>query len=80
MSKTITLRLGDDLYERFSSLAKLENRGISNLIETLAFRKMEEDQFVSDDEMTAIWLDKPLMKKLQTGSKQAKNRQGTFVD
>lgn len=80
MSKTITIRLGDDVYERFSTLAKQKNRGISNLIETLAFRKMEEDQFVSDDEMASIWLDKALIKNLQTGSAQAKKRQGNFVD
>lgn len=80
MSKTITLRLGDEEYKRFSALAKQEKRGISNLIETLAFRKMEEDQFLSDDEMDAIWLDKPLIKRLQSGSKQAKQHQGNFID
>ena len=41
MSKTITLRISEDHYEAFKQYAKTENRKISNAIETLAMKELE---------------------------------------
>ena len=39
MPKTITLRLEDEIYKKFSNAASEEHRSMSNLIETLALKK-----------------------------------------
>ena len=54
MSKTITLRVKDEIYNIFLEMAKAENRSISNLIETAALNKIREQQFVDDVEMAEI--------------------------
>ena len=51
MSKTITLRVSEDHYEAFKQYAKRENRKISNAIETLALKQLENVQFADELEM-----------------------------
>jgi predicted CopG family antitoxin len=79
MAKTITLRVADETYEKFAAAAKVERRSLSNLIEILALKKLDEDIFVDQIEMDEILANTELIKKLQRGSKQAKNRKGAFV-
>jgi len=80
MPKTITLRLDDDSYNKFSKLATADNRSISNLIETLALKKLNEVLFVDDFEMEEILSNKELLNGLKTGSKQARERKGKFIE
>jgi len=79
MAKTITLRVTDETYEKFMAAAKVEKRPLSNMIEILALKKLDEDIFVDQIEMDEILTNTELMKKLQRGSKQAKARKGSFV-
>lgn len=80
MSKTVTLRLKDDIYNVFVEAAQAENRSISNLIETAALNRIREQQFVDDVEMAEIFADRELVQRLRQGSKEAKARKGRFVD
>ncbi len=80
MAKTVTLRLPDDLYEKFALAARAERRSISNLIEVLASRKMEEDLFVDRLEMDEILSDSVLMERLKRGAKEAQQRKGRYVE
>jgi predicted CopG family antitoxin len=80
MSKTITLRLDEETYKQFLSAAKADNRSISNLIQTLAMRKLQEESVMDDPEMAEILADKELIASLKKGSTQAKDRKGRFVD
>lgn len=80
MSKTITLRLKDDVYNAFLEAALAENRSISNLIETAAISKIREQQFVDDVEMAEILEDRNLMKRIGQGSREARLRKGSFVE
>ena len=80
MAKTITLRVTDETYEKFMAAAKVEKRSLSNMIEILALKKLDEDIFVDQIEMDEILANTELMKKLQRGSKQAKARKGSFVE
>jgi predicted transcriptional regulator len=80
MSKTVTLRLKDDVYRAFLEAAQAENRPLSNLIETAALSKIREQQFVDDVEMAEILADKDLLKRIQKGSREAKLRKGRFVE
>jgi predicted CopG family antitoxin len=79
MAKTITLRVADETYEKLMAAAKVEKRSLSNLIEVLALKKLDEEIFVDQIEMDEILASTKLMKKLQRGTKQAKDRKGTFV-
>lgn len=44
MSKTVTIRLEDNIYDIFKKIAQEENRTLPNLIETAAMRYLEEIQ------------------------------------
>ena len=80
MSKTITIRLKDEIYNIFLETAKAENRSISNLIETAALNKIREQQFVDDVEMAEILSNQDLLKRIKEGSDEAKNLKGRFVE
>jgi len=80
MSKTITLRLDDEEYNKFAAAARSVKRPISNLINFLALRKLEEDSFVDDLEIEEILGDRDLSRRLQRGSQEVKEMKGSFVD
>ncbi|MCW9096014.1 MAG: DUF6290 family protein [Ignavibacteriaceae bacterium] len=80
MSKTITLRLKDEIYNIFLETAKAENRSISNLIETAALNKIREQQFVDDVEMAEILSNQDLLRRIKEGSNEAKSLKGRFVE
>jgi len=79
MPKTITLRLDDKVYDKLQKAAAHDNRSISNLIETLALRKLEEDIFVNTSEMQEIVSNVKLMHKLKRGHLDAKSRKGKLI-
>jgi predicted transcriptional regulator len=80
MSKTVTLRLTDAVYQELREAAESENRPLSNLIETAALARIREQQFVDDAEMAEILEDERLLKRLRAASRQARQRKGAFVD
>lgn len=79
MSKTVTIRLNDNIYNLFRALADSDNRPLSNFIETSALRYIEEHQFVDDFEMTEIKNNQDLNKSLKRGIKDAKSGRGRFI-
>ena len=80
MSKTVTLRLKENVYQIFAEAAQAENRSLSNLIETAALNKLREQQFIDDAEMAEILADENLVARIRRGSKQAKAHKGRFVE
>jgi hypothetical protein len=80
MPKTITLRVSEDHYEVFKEYARMENRNISNAIETLALKQIEKIRFANEDEMDGILSDDKLVRRIKAGAKQAKERKGRFVE
>lgn len=80
MSKTVTLRLKDDVYKAFLEAARAENRSLANLIETAAFNKIREQQFADDTEMAELLSNHALMQRIKQGSQEAKIRKGRFVE
>jgi len=79
MSRTVTLRLPDQTYERFRTLAERENRPLSNFIETAASRYVEAAQFVDEFEMEEIRGNAELNRSLKRGVKDAQAGRGRFV-
>ncbi len=80
MSKTVTLRLNENIYNMFRNLATSENRTLSNFIETSVLRSIEQSQFVDEFEMTEIRNNKELNASLKQGIKDIKANKGRFVD
>lgn len=73
MSKTITLRLNDQKYELLKKYAELDNRAISNFIETAALRYISEIEMVDEFEMEEINSNKELLSALKNGVKDSKS-------
>ena len=79
MSRVVTLRLPDETYEQFRTLAERENRPLSNFIETAALRYVETEQFAGEFEMEEIRSNTELNRSLKRGMKDAKAGRGHFV-
>lgn len=79
MSKTITLRLNDEVYQKFKSIAIQDNRPISNFIETAALRFVEEHEYVDEFEIAEIRDNASLNKSIKSGLRDAKAKRGRFV-
>ena len=80
MSKSVTLQLGEDVYEELREAAAAERRPLANLIETAALARIREAQFVDDAETAEIMGDQALVRRLKAGSRQARRREGHFVE
>ena len=80
MTKTITLRLQDNKYQRFKQLAEYDNRSISNFIENAALRFIEEEEYLDDFENDEILSNKELMGSIQQGYEESIEGKGKLVE
>lgn len=80
MSKTVTLRLNQNIYELFRAMAESDNRTLSNFIETSAMRYIEEHEYVDDYEMGEIRENQQLNRSLKRSLKDMKSQKGKFVE
>ncbi|MEI8371599.1 MAG: CopG family transcriptional regulator [Planctomycetota bacterium] len=80
MSKTVTLRLSDDVYQLFRQSAESDNRPLSNFIETATLRFIEQSELVDDSEMAEIHGNTSLNCSLDRGHTDARSKRGRFVD
>ncbi len=78
-TRTVTMRLPENLYETISTLAKQDNRPISNYIETITMRFIEEESLMDELELKSIQKNKPLMNRIKKGHESAKIGKGRFV-
>ena len=79
MSKTVTLRLNDDIYSKFRAFAESDNRSLSNFIETSALRYISESEYIDEFEMAEIDSNKGLQASLKRAFKDAKNKKGAII-
>ena len=79
MTKIVTMRIDENLLKQFNNFAKLENRSLSNFIETATKKYIKEIELTYDFEAKEILENKPLLKKLANGRKDAKSKRGKFV-
>ena len=80
MSKTVTMRLNDKIYNMFRNLAQNENRTLSNFIETSVLRFIEQNQYVDEYEMAEIQSNQELNKSLKHALIDVKVQRGRFVE
>ena len=79
MSKTVTLRLDEKIYKQFRELAEQDNRPLSNFIETVALRYIEEHGYVNEFEMAEIRQNEYLNRSIRNGLQDAKSERGQFA-
>ena len=80
MSKTVTLRLSDDVYQLFRQSAESDNRPLSNFIETATKRFIEQSELADESEIAEIRGSAPLNRRLRRGYGDARSKRGRFVD
>ncbi|HET7710475.1 MAG TPA: ribbon-helix-helix protein, CopG family [Thermoanaerobaculia bacterium] len=80
MSRIVTLRLDDTVYDELKEAAAAERRSLSNLIENAALAKIREERFADDAEMREILMNERLTSRLRKGSRDAARRKGRFVE
>ncbi|MBK6608349.1 MAG: CopG family transcriptional regulator [Leptospiraceae bacterium] len=78
MTKIVTMRIDENLLKQFNNFAKLENRSLSNFIETATKKYINEMELTDDFETKEILENKSLLKKLANGRKDAKSKQKRF--
>ncbi|PJZ57998.1 CopG family transcriptional regulator [Leptospira barantonii] len=71
MSKTITLRIDDPIYDIFKKAAEGERRTISNFVENATIQYLTNEFYASDEEMDEILSNKQLVSSLKKGIKEA---------
>lgn len=79
VTKTVTMRLPVNVYNQISSLAKEDNRPISNYLETIALRYIEQSALVDEFEMKEIRENKSLLERIKKGHESAKKGRGRFA-
>lgn len=79
MTKTVTLRLNEEVYKLFKELAEHDNRPLSNFIETAALRFVEKLEYVDEFEMAEIKNNTSLNRSLKNGLRDAKAKRGRFA-
>jgi len=79
MSKTVTLRLNDEVYKKFRGLAEQDNRPLSNFIETAALRFIEEHEYADEFETAEIRGNQELNRSIKRGLRDSKAKKGRFV-
>ena len=79
MSKTVTLRLDEAVYQRFRVMAERDNRPLANFIETAVLRYLEGKEYVDEFEMAEIRTNRSLNASIEQGLADAEARRGHFV-
>ena len=79
MSKTVTLRLNEEVYQRFGSMAERDNRPLSNFIETAVLRYLEREEYVDEFEMAETRQNTELNESIERGVADAKAGRGSFA-
>ena len=72
MSKTITLRVNDHVYQMIKTAADGQRRNLSNFIEFATLQYLTSATYVDDEEMDLILSDTELLSNLQQGLEDIK--------
>ncbi|GJM40244.1 MAG: hypothetical protein DHS20C20_05260 [Ardenticatenaceae bacterium] len=79
MSKTITLRVNDDVYQMIKTAADGQRRNLSNFIEFATLQYLTSSTYVDDAEMELILNDAELVANLRQGLEDIKKGDYTIV-
>ncbi len=80
MSKTITIRIADNIYDLFKLAADGEHRSISNFIEYASLNYLTNELHVSDDEMNEILSNNEMVKSIKNGLMDVEKGNYTIIE
>jgi hypothetical protein len=80
MTKTITLRLQENKYQKFKQLSECDNRSILNFVENAALRFIEEVEYLDNFGNEEILSNKELMGSIQSGFEQSLEGKGKLIE
>jgi hypothetical protein len=80
VSKTVTLRLSDDVYQFFRQSAENDNRSLSNFIETATRRFIEQSELADESETAEIRHNAAINRSIRRGHAGARSKRGRSVD
>ena len=78
MTKCVTLRIDEEVYKIFKTIAEQEKRPLSNFIETAALRYIKEFEFVDEFEMAEINNNTDLKDSMKRGIEDYEKSRGQF--
>jgi len=79
MSKTVTLRIDDQVYQTIKLAAEGQRRNLSNFIEFATLQYLSSTTYVDEVEMNEILSDKQLVNRLKSGLDDMKKGDYTIV-
>lgn len=79
MSKTITIRVDEDVYQMIKTAADGQRRNLSNFIEFATLQYLTSTSYVDDEEMELILNDAELAANLRQGLEDVKKGDYTIV-
>ncbi|TVR94106.1 MAG: ribbon-helix-helix protein, CopG family [Spirochaetaceae bacterium] len=79
MTKTVSLRIDEELYNSLKVHAEAENRSISNFIETATMKYIEEIEYADELEMENILSNEGLVARIKQGTEDANSGRGRLV-
>lgn len=79
MSKTVTLRINDQVYQMIKTAAAGQRRNLSNFIEFATLQYLASSTYVEDEEMKQILADSELVSNLKNGMQDVKSGDYTIV-
>jgi predicted transcriptional regulator len=80
MSKTVTLRLSDDVYQLFRQCAEDDNRSLSNFIETATLRFIELSNMTDEAETAEGSSDEAANRNIAPRRADARSKRGVSVE
>ncbi len=80
MPKTITVRVDDSTYNKIKTAADSERRTISNFIENATMSYVENNSFISDEEMKEILGNNELVENLRKSMEDIKEGNYRIVE
>lgn len=79
MAKTVTIRIDEKTYKKFTRMARAESRSLANFIETAVNHHIRESAFVDDAEMADILSSEELVERIRAGSRDARTKEGRMI-
>ncbi len=79
MTKTITIRVDDDVYQMIKTAADGQRRNLSNFIEFATLQYLTSATYIDDAEMELILNDAELVANLRQGLEDIKKGNYTIV-
>jgi len=78
--QVITSRLQENKFQKFKQLAECDNQSISNFIENVDLRYIEEEEYLDDFKNEEIFSNKELIGSIKLGYEESIEGKETLIE